>query len=87
MVCDRSNLAQLVANATVELPSLYAQEVISGMHDATLCGDGPGGVYVVSCYHADGDSSPLALPDGFWYLVGEVGYCKWRSNGSGVTCR
>lgn len=70
MVCDWSNLAELVANAPVELPSLYTQEVFSRMHDATLGGDGPGSVYVVSCHHTDGDSSPLALPDGFWYLVG-----------------
>lgn len=64
----KSNLAELVANAPVELPSLYTQEVVPRMNDATFSGDGPGSIYVVPCHHTDGDSSPLALPDGFWYL-------------------
>lgn len=72
LVCARSNLAQLVANAPVKFPSLYAQEVISRMYDATFRGDGSGSVDVVACHHTHGDSSPLALPDGFWHLLGKV---------------
>ena len=81
LVCAWPNLAQLVANAPVKLPSLYAQEVISRMYDATFSGDGSGSVDVVSCHHAHGDSSPLALPDGFRYLLRKVLCRKWRSQG------
>lgn len=68
MACACSNLAQLVANAPVKLPSFYAQEVFSRMDDATFGGDGSCGVDVVPGHHPHSDSSPLALPDGFRHL-------------------
>lgn len=42
------------------------------MDDATLDGDGPGCVDVVSCYHAHCDASTLALLDGIRHLVGDA---------------
>lgn len=64
-----SDLSQLVADASVELSPLHAQEVVSRLQDATFGGDGPGSIYVVSSHHADSDPGPLALSDGFWYLM------------------
>lgn len=65
-----SDLAQLVTDPTVELFPLQTQEVVSRLQDATFGGDGSGSVDVVSRDHADGDPSPLALPDGLWHLKG-----------------
>ena len=63
-----SHLSQLVADPSVELFPLHAEEVVSRLHDATFDGDGPGSVDVVSGHHADSDPGPLALSDGVWYL-------------------
>lgn len=63
-------LPLLVADPPVELLALQAQKVLPRMDDATLDGDGPGCVDIVTSDHADGDACPLALADGFWDLAG-----------------
>lgn len=73
-----SDLAHLVADPLVELFALQTQEVISRLQNATFGGDGSGSVDVVSCYHADSDTGPLALPDGFWYLTGTTKKAQQR---------
>lgn len=62
-------LSLLVADSPVELLALQAQKVLPRMDDATLDGDGPGRVDIVTSDHADGDACPLALADGFWDLA------------------
>lgn len=62
-------LSQLIADASVELFPLHAQEVVSRLQDTTFRGDGPGSIYVVSGHHADSDPGSLALSDGVWYLT------------------
>lgn len=57
-------LSFLVADPPVELFAVDAEEVFSGVDDATLDGDGPGRVDVVSCHHAHCDASTLTLLDG-----------------------
>ena len=64
-----SDLSQLVAYPSVELFPLHTQEVVSRLQDATFGGDGPGSIDVVSGHHANSDPCPLALSDGFWYLM------------------
>lgn len=64
-----SDLSQLVADPSVELLAFHTQEVVSRLQDATFGGDGPGSINVVSGHHADSDPCPLALSDGFWYLM------------------
>lgn len=66
-------LSLLVADPPVELLALKAQEVLPRVDDATLDGDGPGRVDVVTSDHADGDACPLALADSFWDLGGKAG--------------
>lgn len=61
-------LPLLIADPPVELFALQAQEVLSRMDNATLDGDGPGCVDIVTSDHADCDACPLALADGFWDL-------------------
>lgn len=65
-------LPLLVADPAVELLALKAQEVLPRMDDATLDGDGPGCVDIVTGDHADCDACPLALSDGFWDLDGRA---------------
>jgi hypothetical protein len=43
------------------------------MDDATLDGNGPGCVDIVTSDHADRDACPLALADGFWDLHRRIG--------------
>lgn len=64
-------LSQLVANTSVELLPLHAQEVVSGLQDTAFGCDGPGSVDVVSSHHSDSDAGSLALSDGVWYLAKE----------------
>lgn len=64
----RAYLSQLIADTSVELLPLHAQEVVSGLQDTALGCDGPSGVDVVSSHHSDGDPGSLALSDGIWYL-------------------
>lgn len=61
-------LSLLISDPPVELLALEAEEVLSGVDDATLDGDGARGVDVVAGDHAHGDPGPLAFPDGFWHL-------------------
>lgn len=75
-----THLPLLVADPPVELFALQTQEVLPGMDDTTLDGDGPGRVDIVTSDHADGDTCPLALADGFWDLDRRVG-----SMGEGTT--
>lgn len=63
-------LPLLVADPPVELLALQAQEVLPRVDDATLDGDGPGRVDIVTGDHADCDACSLALADGFWDLAG-----------------
>ncbi len=64
-----SDLSLLVADPSVKLFAFHTQEVTSRWQDATFRGDGPGSIDVVSGHHADGDPGPLALSNGFWYLM------------------
>lgn len=64
-------LSQLIADTSVELLSLHAQEVVSGLQDTALGCDGPGSVDVVSSHHSDSDPGSLALSYGVWYLTKE----------------
>lgn len=64
-------LSQLIADTSVELLPLHAQEVVSGLQDTALGCDGPGGVDVVSSHHSDSDPGSLALSYGVWYLTKE----------------
>lgn len=61
-------LPLLVADPPIEFFALQAQEVLSRVDNATLDGDGPGCVDIVTGDHADCDTCPLALADGFWDL-------------------
>lgn len=63
-------LPLLVADPPVKLLALQAQKVLPRMDDATLDGDGPGRVDIVTGDHADCDARSLALADGFWDLAG-----------------
>lgn len=63
--------SQLIADTSVELLPLHAQEVVSGLQDTALGCDGPGGVDVVSSHHSNSDPGSLALSDGVWYLTKE----------------
>lgn len=63
-------LSLLISDPPVELLPLEAEEVLSGVDDATLDGDGTRSVDVVPGDHAHGDPSALALTDGFWHLQG-----------------
>ena len=63
-----SHLSLLVADEPVELLPLQAQEVLPWQQDATLGGDGTGGVDVVPRHHPDGDPRTLALQDGIGHL-------------------
>lgn len=62
-------LSQLIADTSVELLPLHAQEVISGLQDTALGCYGPGSVDVVSSHHSDRDPGSLALSNGVWYLT------------------
>lgn len=64
-------LSQLIADTSVELLPLHAQEVVSGLQDTALGCDGAGSVYVVSSHHSDSDPGSLALSDGVGYLTKE----------------
>lgn len=56
-------LSFLIADPPVELFAVDAEEVFSRVDDATLDGDGPCCVDVVSCHHAHCDASTLTLLD------------------------
>lgn len=64
-------LSQLIADTSVELLPLHAQEVVSGLQDTTLGCYGSSSVDVVSSHHSDSDPGSLALSDGVWYLTKE----------------
>lgn len=66
--CGLSHLSLLIADPAVELLALQADEVISGLQDATFGGDGAGRVDVIPGHHPHRDSSALAFPDGIWDL-------------------
>lgn len=57
-------LSFLIADPPVEFFAVDAEEVFPGVDDATLDGDGPCCVDVVSGHHAHGDASTLTLLDG-----------------------
>lgn len=61
-------LPLLVADPPIEFFAFQAQEVLSRVDNATLDGNGPGCVDIVTGDHADCDTCPLALADGFWDL-------------------
>lgn len=63
-----SDLSHFIVNASVELFALQTQEIISRMQNATFNGNCTGSIDIVSSHHANSDSSPLALSDGFWNL-------------------
>lgn len=63
-----SDLSHFIVNASVELFALQTQEIISRMQNATFNGNCAGSIDIVSSHHANSDSSPLALSDGFWNL-------------------
>lgn len=63
-----SHLSLLIADEAVELLPLQAQEVLPWQQDATLGGNGTGGVDVVPSHHPDSDAGTLALQDGIWHL-------------------
>lgn len=63
-----SHFSFFVAYPPVELFALQADEVVAGLQDAALGGDGPGRVDVVACHHPHRDACTLALPDGIWDL-------------------
>lgn len=65
-----AHLALLVAYSAVELFALQADEVVAGLQDAALGGDGPRRIDVVARHHPHRDACALALPDGFWDLWG-----------------
>lgn len=67
---DSDYFSFLVADPSVEFFPIDAQEVLSGVDDATLDGDGPGCVDVVPCHHADRDARTLTLLDGVRHLNG-----------------
>lgn len=71
-----SHLSLLVADPAVELFALQADEVISGLQDATFSGDGASRVDVIPGHHPHRDSSTLAFSDGIWDL-------KVSANGGG----
>ena len=76
----------LVADSPVELLALKAQEVLPRMDDATLDGDGPGCVDIVTSDHADSDACSLALADGFRDLGGRACAMEWTSPRAGPPC-
>lgn len=76
----------LVADPSVELLALKAQEVLPGVDDATLDGDGPRCVDVVTGDHADRDACSLALADGFRDLGGRAGAMEWTAPRVGPPC-
>lgn len=61
-------LSLLVPDPPVELLPVDAQEVFSGVDDATFDSDGSCRVDVVSGHHTHSDSSTLALQDGVGHL-------------------
>ncbi len=63
-----AHLSFLVAYPSVELFALQADEIVSGLQDATFGSDGSSCVDVVPSHHPHCDASTLALPDGFWDL-------------------
>lgn len=65
---DSSYLSFLIADPPVELFSVDAEEVFTGVDDPTLDGDGPGRVDVVSRHHAHRDAGTLALQNGIRHL-------------------
>lgn len=68
-----SHFSFFVAYPPVELFALQADEVVAGLQDAALGGDGPGRVDVVARHHPHRDACALALPDGIWDLEGGEG--------------
>ncbi len=72
-------LSLLIPDPPVELLPVDAQEVFSGVDDATLDSDGSCRVDVVSCHHTHSDSSTLALQDGVGHLRAQEGINSPRS--------
>lgn len=66
--CACAYLPLLIADPPVEFFAFQAQEVLPRVDNATLDGYGPGCVDIVTGDHADCDTCPLALADGFWDL-------------------
>lgn len=66
-------LSQWVSYPSVELFAVYTEEVISGVHYATLTGNGASRVDVVPCDHAHRDASALTPLNG----VRDLG---WKKN-------
>lgn len=65
---DLKYLSVLVSDAFIEFLSIQYQEVFIGGQDATLGGDRPGGVHIVSSDHSNCDSCTLALFNASWNL-------------------
>lgn len=63
-IVSGTHLSFLVPDSSVEVLALQAQEVVAGLDDAALGGDGARRVDVVARHHAHRDARPLALPDG-----------------------
>lgn len=63
-----THLSFFVAYPAVKLFAFQADEVISWLKDATLCGDGSSCVDVIPSHHPYCDSSTLAFPYGVWNL-------------------
>ena len=85
-LCWATYLPFLVADPSVELLALKAQEVLPGMDDATLDGDGPRCVDVVTGDHADSDACALTLADGFRDLGGRAGAMEQTAPRVGPPC-
>ena len=85
-LCWATYLPFLVADPSVEILALKAQEVLPGMDDATLDGDGPCRVDVVTGDHADSDACSLALADGFRDLGGRAGAMERTAPWVGPPC-
>lgn len=61
-------LSVVISDAFIEFLSIQHQEVFIGGQDATLGGDRPGGVHIVSSDHSNCDSCTLALFNASWNL-------------------
>lgn len=71
-----AHLSFLVAYPSVELFALQAEEVISGLEDAALGGDGSSRIDVIPGHHSHRDASTLAFPDSVWDLEGRGNIIK-----------
>lgn len=74
-----AHLSQFIAYPPVKLFAFKAQEVVTGMDNATLDCNSSSGVNVVPCDHTHSDASSLTLLNSIWDL--------WRLYHPGVRCQ